>query len=131
MLSRREREFLANPEKFSKNYARWLRYSIRCKIRKAAQDLDLISRTWPQALENFLTLDLSVRVFSNAENIISHEKALKKGVWGNPSPNAGPGGLEPPTPGLEGRCSIQAELRAQNRCSSGRGPLTPTSLRIV
>ncbi|MCD6325618.1 hypothetical protein J7L97_04945, partial [Candidatus Bathyarchaeota archaeon] len=56
MLSRREREFLQNPEKFTGSYARWLRYSIKRKIRKTMKDLELISRTWPQALENSLTL---------------------------------------------------------------------------
>lgn len=56
MLSKREQEFLQNPEKFSRNYARWLRYNIKRKIRKTIQDLELISWTWPQALENFPTL---------------------------------------------------------------------------
>ena len=55
MLSRREREFLQNPEKFTGSYARWLRYSIKRKIRKTLKDLELISRTWPQALEKSLT----------------------------------------------------------------------------
>ena len=29
------------------------------------------------------------------------------------SGNAGPGGFEPPTPGLEGRCYVQTKPRAQ------------------
>ncbi|GEM_PF-6200383 len=114
MLSRREREFLTNPEKFTGNYARWLRYSIKRKMRKIIQGLELISQKWSQALENLQTPILSVRENSNVKNLISHEETSEKGVWGNLSLNAGPGGLEPPTPGLEGRCSIHAELRAHH-----------------
>ena len=102
MLSRREREFLTNPEKFTGNYARWLRYSIKRKMRKIIQGLELISQKWSQALENLQTPILSVRENSNVKNLISHEETSEKGVWGNLSLNAGPGGLEPPTPGLEG-----------------------------
>ena len=105
MLSRREREFLHNPEKFSGNYARWLRYSIRRKIRKTMQDLELISRTWPQALENFPTLAVNVREIPNAEKLISREKGLEKEVWGNLSPNKPRAGFEPATCGLRGRRS--------------------------
>ena len=46
------------------------------------------------------------------------EKALKdvieKILNSNLKKYTGPGGLEPPTPGLEGRCSIHAELRAHD-----------------
>ena len=117
MLSRREREFLTNPEKFTGSYARWLRYSIKRKIRKTMQDLELISHTWPQALENLPTPLVNVRKHPNVENLISRERPLEKGVWGNLSPKTGPPGFEPGTPGLEGRCSIQAELRAHLRYS--------------
>ena len=112
MLSKREREFLYNPQKFSKSYARWLRYNIRRKLHKITRDLELISQTWPQVLEDFPTLIVNVRENPNEKKLISHEKASKKGIWGNFSFETGPGGFEPPTPGLEGRCAIQAALRA-------------------
>ncbi|MEM1990245.1 MAG: hypothetical protein QW782_06390 [Candidatus Bathyarchaeia archaeon] len=92
MLSRREREFLMNPENFTGSYARWLRYSIKRKMRKIIQDLELISQKWPQALENLQTPILSVRENSNVKNLISHEETSEKGVWGNLSPQCGPGG---------------------------------------
>ena len=107
MLSRREREFLTNPEKFTGSYARWLRYSIKRKIRKTMQDLELISRTWPQALENSLTPLVNVREYPNMRKLIFREKASEKEVWGNLFPNAGPGGLEPPTSGVQNRHSSQ------------------------
>ncbi|MDW8093390.1 MAG: hypothetical protein RMJ06_06965, partial [Nitrososphaerota archaeon] len=104
MLSRREREFLINPGKFTGSYARWLRHSIKRKIRKITQDLELISQTWPQALENFQTPLVNVRENSNAENLINNEKVPEKGILENSSnkPLAGPVGLEPTICGLGG-----------------------------
>ena len=105
MLSKREREFLYNPQKFSKSYSRWLRYNIRRKLRKAARDLELISQTWPQVLEDFPTLAVNIRETPNEEKVISREKASKKGVWGNSSPNEPRAGFEPAACGLRGRRS--------------------------
>ena len=93
MLSKREREFLYNPQKFSKSYSRWLRYNIRRKLRKAARDLELISQTWPQVLENFPTFAVNVREIPNEEKLISREKASKKRGWGEFVPQRAPGGL--------------------------------------
>ena len=106
MLSRREREYLLNPKAFNRNYVRKLRFSIRRKLSKLNEDLKLIAKTHPEMLQELVTFTSpTVTKFSNAE----------KRVWGNLSPKAGPRGFEPRTPGLEGRYSIQAELRAHPR----------------
>jgi len=96
MLSRREREFLTNPEKFTGSYARWLRYSIKRKIRKTIKDLELISQTWPQALENFPTPTVNVKEIPNSNYLTNRENQRIK-------PRAG---FESATCGLQDRSII-------------------------
>ena len=77
MLSPREREFFHNPEKFTKSYARWLRYNIGSKIRKhtkpRAHFMDIA-----QALENYLIANLNVAENPNIGKLISREKLPRR-----------------------------------------------------
>ena len=65
MLSKREREFLESPEKFSKNYVRRLRFTIRRKLRALSEELEFIMKTRPELLREIITHELGVTFSRN------------------------------------------------------------------
>ena len=60
--------------------------------------------------------EIGLNISKIAENAL--KDVIEKISGTNSGNETGPGGLEPPTPGLEGRCSIHAELRAHPRRST-------------
>ena len=100
MLSPREREFLHNPEKFTRSYARWLCYNIGSKILKHTRPrghfMDIA-----QALENYLIANSNVAENPNIGKLISREKLPKK-RFGRIYPHMRPqAGFGPETYGLQ------------------------------
>ena len=65
MLSKREREFLESPEKFPRNYARRLRFTIRRKIKALSEELELITRVRPELLREIITYEPGVTFSRN------------------------------------------------------------------
>jgi len=59
VLSRREREYLLHPERFSRSYARVLRHQIRMKIARLVEDLRLLQghREFRELLQGLLSLN--------------------------------------------------------------------------
>ena len=58
MLSQREREYLRNPGRFSREYARFLRYSIRRKVARLVEDIRLLQghREFRELLKGLLDI---------------------------------------------------------------------------
>ena len=85
--------------------------------------LDKFKKIIPILFENDLTKSWAIKHLNvikncNKETYNATENCNSKNFQANTRcSEAGPRGFEPPTPGLEGLCSIHTELRAHFRAS--------------
>ncbi len=56
---------MESPEKFSKNYARRLRFTIRWKLRALNEELEFIMKTRPELLREIVAHELDVTFLRN------------------------------------------------------------------